>query len=183
MGVIQTNEVTNSNLAVWGSNVQGAEYTINGQRVDFQDLMVAITEQRAATIEKEVEPMSDRMRNRNKHLENLGTALSDLSGIEAGFKNEDEGSTTSSSSLGNTTLAVLNFLQTGLYTSDGKITKSNCEKGIQLIKTEIDKANNESSADMTRLQSLVDRRDESYQTATSLMQAIGDCRSSVVKNF
>lgn len=60
---------------MWG--VSGAEYIINGEKVNFQDLMVAVTEQRAATIEKEVEPMSTRMTNRNKRLEKLGNALSD----------------------------------------------------------------------------------------------------------
>ena len=61
---IITDLVTNSNLSVWG--VSGAEYIINGEKVNFQDLMVVVTEQRAATIEKEVEPMATRMTTRNK---------------------------------------------------------------------------------------------------------------------
>ncbi len=182
---IETNPVTNSNLAVWGAGVQGAEYTVNGQRVDFQDLMVAITTQRAAVIEGEVKPMSTRMTNRNKRLEKLGNALSDLSGIEASFKSDDEGDTWSAkNSVDEELQNVLNSLEKGLWGTDNNdITKANCEKAIQLIKTQIDKLNNESSADMTRLQSLVDRRDESYSTATSLMQAVADTRGSLIKNI
>ena len=193
---IETTTVTDSNLAVWG--VSGAEYVVDGKKVCFQDLMVAVTTARAATIEKEVQPMSTRMTARNKRLEKLGNALSDLSGIEAAFKSDDSGGTYSldyKKSPSEETRTILDSLQTDLYAwgksgaGDGKgtegyyITKSNCEKAIQLVKTQIDKLNNESSSDMTRLQSLVDRRDESYSTATSLMQSVADTRSSLIKNL
>ena len=193
---IITDLVTNPNLSAWG--VSGAEYVFNGEKVNFQDLMVAVTTQRAATVEKEVEPMATRMKNRNRRLENLGNALADLSGIEAAFKSDDSGGTWSLDYLKqptHATRAVLNSLEGGLWghgtsgRGDGKgttgyyVTKSNCEKAIQLVKTQIDKLNNESSADMTRLQSLVDRRDESYSTATSLMQKIAGTASSLIKNL
>ncbi len=179
---IETATVTDSNLAVWG--VSGAEYVVDGKKVCFQDLMVAVTTARAATIEEEVQPMSTRMTARNKRLEKLGNALSDLSGIEAAFKSDDGGGTWSSGALSEETRKVLDSISSGVYNSgDSKITKSNCEKAIQLVKTQIDKLNNESSADMTRLQSLVDRRDESYSTATSLMQSVADTRSSLIKNL
>lgn len=193
---IQTDPVSNQNLAAWG--VSGAEYVVDGVKVCFQDLMVVVTEQRAATIEKEVEPMSTRMTSRNKRLESLGNALSDLSGIEASFKSDDDGGVWSLDYLkqpSEATRAVLDSLESGLYghgtsgKGDGKgktgyyVTKSNCEKAIQLVKTQIDKLNNEASADMTRLQSLVDRRDESYSTATSLMQKIADTASALIKNL
>ena len=193
---IQTDPVSNQNLAAWG--VSGAEYVVDGVKVCFQDLMVVVTEQRAATIEKEVEPMSTRMTSRNKRLESLGNALSDLSGIEAAFKSDDSGGTWSLDYLkqpSEATRTVLDSIESGLWgygtsgAGDGKgktgyyVTKSNCEKAIQLVKTQIDKLNNEASADMTRLQSLVDRRDESYSTATSLMQKIADTASALIKNL
>lgn len=186
---IETDIVTSPSLGRWGAEVYGAEYVINGQKVDFQDLMVAVTTHRASVVEGEVQPVSARMTARNKRLEKLGNALSDLSGVEAGFASDDGGGKWSSQLdpkryLSPDTCTVLDSIETGLYASGDKaITKSNCEKAIQLVKTQIDKLNNEASSDMTRLQSLVDRRDESYSTATSLMQAIGDCRSSLVKNM
>ena len=42
---------------------------------------------------------------------------------------------------------------------------------------------NEAQTDMTRPQSLVDRRDESYSTATNLMTSISDTRSNVIRNM
>ena len=186
MAAIQTDVVTNANLARWGANVYGAEYVVGGVRVDFQDLMVTIPEQRAARVEAEVEPVSKRMTARNKELEQLGEALSVLSGIESQWKSDDNSdknwpSATDISALAKAGLGLIGLVNDSQI--QGKISKSNCEKYIQQVKTQIDKRNNEASSDMTRLQALVDRRDESYSTATSLMQAIGDTRSSLVKNM
>ena len=36
---------------------------------------------------------------------------------------------------------------------------------------------------MTRLQSLVDRRDESFTTATTLMTNVSDTRDNAIKNM
>ena len=52
-----------------------------------------------------------------------------------------------------------------------------------MVKTKIDGLNNESQTDMSRLQSLVDRRDESYSTATNLMTSISDTRSNLIRNL
>ena len=43
--------------------------------------------------------------------------------------------------------------------------------------------NNESQKDMSRLQSLVDRRDESFSTASDLMSKISDTRSNLISNL
>jgi hypothetical protein len=47
----------------------------------------------------------------------------------------------------------------------------------------IDGRNNKAQTDMTRLQSLVDRRDESYSTASNLMTAVSDTRSNLIRNL
>ena len=51
------------------------------------------------------------------------------------------------------------------------------------VQKKIDGLNNAAQTDMTRLQSLVDRRDESYSTATNLMSAISDTRSNLIRNL
>ena len=47
----------------------------------------------------------------------------------------------------------------------------------------IDALNNEGQKDMTRLQSIVDRRDEAFSTASDLMSKIGDTRSNAIRNM
>ncbi len=54
---------------------------------------------------------------------------------------------------------------------------------IQKVKSAIDSQNNAAQTDMSRLQSLVDRRDESYSTATNLMTNISDTRSNLIRNL
>lgn len=196
MSEISMTPVTNDHLGIWGAQV--VEYTYGGKTVDFQDLMVKITERRAASVESEITPLSKRMDARNKRLNDLGKALADISGMQAAFKSDDSGSKWSLDYLkqpSEATRKTLDTIETGLYgqgtagEGDGKgtygfyITKSNLEKASQLLKTQIDLLNNASSEDMTRLQGIVDRRDQSYSTATTLMQAIGDTRSALVKNM
>ena len=62
-------------------------------------------------------------------------------------------------------------------------TKASVEGMISMLKNMIDSRNNESQTDMTRLQSLVDRRDESYSTATNLMTSVSDTRSNLIRNL
>ena len=69
------------------------------------------------------------------------------------------------------------------YNLDDNETKKWLEYFVQRVKSKIDGLNNESQTDMTRLQSLVDRRDESYSTATNLMTDISDTRSNLIRNL
>ena len=60
-------------------------------------------------------------------------------------------------------------------------TRSQVEEIIQLIKTKMDKFNNESQSDMTRLQGLVDKRDSAFTSASQLMSGVSDTRSNLIK--
>ena len=66
---------------------------------------------------------------------------------------------------------------------DDNETKKWLEYFVQRVKSKIDGLNNDSQTDMSRLQSLVDRRDESYSTATNLMTDISDTRSNLIRNL
>ena len=61
--------------------------------------------------------------------------------------------------------------------------KREVEEWIQKCKSKIDGLNNQSQTDMSRLQSLVDRRDESFTTASNLMSAISDTRGNLIRNL
>ncbi len=178
-------EVNSDNLKAWG--VQVVDYELGGQRVDFQDLLIKVSEQRAATVEKEIEPMSTRMSTRNRKLDSLGAALAIVADIQAKFTDADDtGNKTSTLTLTAEAKAGLGLVgYTGGMVVGSTLTmnKSTAEYYQQMLKTELDSLNNASSKDMTRLQSLVDKRDESYSTATSLMQAVGDTRANTIKNM
>ena len=56
-------------------------------RFDFQDLLVEISENRAVTVESEVQPLSTRIMNRNRRLDKLGSALKSINTVLTGNVN------------------------------------------------------------------------------------------------
>ena len=190
---ISSISVDSDNLKAWGVDVKDYEMDVvkadgstEKKRIDFQDLLINISEQRAATVEKQIEPMSVRMSTRNRKLDNLGAALSIIADIQAKFTDANEtGNKTSTATLtaeAKAGLALVGYTG-GTVGETLTLNKSQAEYYQQMLKTELDSLNNASSKDMTRLQSLVDKRDESYSTATSLMQAVADTRANTIKNM
>ncbi len=186
-GTIGSNGVTLSEN--WG-NIQFYDYTFNGNRMDFQDLMVAVSEKRAVTVEGEVTPMTTRIRTRNTYLDQLGSALAEATKKEAEFESSAAGTTVMTDWFSAETTATIRRAGGATYFHDttnsgarADATKAGIAGIIQVLKSTIDGLNNEAQTDMSRLQSLVDRRDESYSTATNLMTAVSDTRSNLIRNL
>lgn len=209
MGSIEMVEIGNIN-ARWGVKAGDYNVTVDDatSMMDFQDLMVQFSKQRAIAVEGEVEPLSTRMQQRNDRLDELSEALAELTEVQAEFDSDDEGARDAHSWISNKTgevLESLGYVPTYYATEDDRpsdneeradfykagwrtesqysMNKKTLEGMLSLVKSEIDGLNNESQTDMTRLQSLVDRRDESYSTATDLMTSISDTRSNVIRNM
>ena len=196
--------------ARWGVKAGDYNVTVDDatSMMDFQDLMVQFSKQRAIAVEGEVEPLSTRMQQRNDRLDELSEALAELTEVQAEFDSDDEGARDAHSWISNKTgevLESLGYVPTYYATEDDRpsdneeradfykagwrtesqysMNKKTLEGMLSLVKSEIDGLNNEAQTDMTRLQSLVDRRDESYSTATDLMTSISDTRSNVIRNM
>jgi len=171
--------------ARWGVN--GNEYVVNSLsgdvQKDFQDLMVHVSEKRAASVEQEVLPMEKRMRKRNTNLTTLGNTLAEvqkyIGQCPTDKKPDDQATSVSWSDE-----AVIGLNMAGCKDiQNGNTKKSKLDEYYQRVKTKIDRLNNDGSQDSTRLQSLVDHRDQSYQTATTLMSSISDTRSNLIRNM
>lgn len=194
----------------WGVKAGDYSVTLNSKTdvMDFQDLLVKFSKNRAVAVEGEVEPLTERIQQRNKRLEQLGEVLSELTKIQTEFESDDTGDRDMHSWMSNKTGAVLESLgySPSYYAKESDRPKDNEERAdfykvgwngdnqysankktiegmLSRVKSEIDALNNEAQTDMTRLQSLVDRRDESYSTATNLMTSVSDTRSNVIRNF
>ena len=190
MPTIDNVQVAQNLTALWG--VKAYEYNMDGQQVDFQDLMVAVSEKRAVTVEGEVQPLTTRVRTRNKELEILGSLLAKFTQTQSKYDSNASGSSTASVegiTQEEIPLASDAYRRKGgtpgtdLSWWNSNWTKSSVEGMISMLKNMIDSRNNESQTDMTRLQSLIDRRDESYSTATNLMSAISDSRANLIRNL
>lgn len=171
----------------WG--ISAYDYSLRNQHVDLQDLLVVITQQRASAIEAEVEPLKDIITRRNDRLTKEGVVLQKLTELQALYT---EDTTTMQISLSGTTntLSLEEFW--GILAEYGheggsgstlKLSKSECEGLVTRCKNAIDEKNNAAQSDMTRLQAVVDRRDESYTTATSLMTSVSDTRAALIKQL
>ena len=178
----------------WGISAGDYGVTADGRTevLDFQDLMVKFSKNRAVVAEGEVEPLATRIRQRNDRLDELGAALAELTKIQSSFASDAKGSDACGNGVAfsETTARVLRdvgYGNDGGWTklSDGRyiINKQTCDAVLSRVKSEIDGLNNEAQTDMTRLQSLVDRRDESYSTATNLMTSLADTRSNAIGNM
>ncbi len=182
----------------WGLSALDYVYTdydratakFNTMNVDFQTLMICVGARRAAVVESEISPMSSRMRTRNNYLSDLSGILAKLTSVQSSFSGDDKGDKDATVDLTDTQFAIFKAINgaSGMVyksDSDGKYhtTKAKCEGAVQAVKGEMDKQNNASQTDMTRLQSLVDSRDDSYSTTTNIMSAISDTRSNLIGNL
>ena len=209
MAAITMDEIGNIQSR-WGVKAGDYNVTLNSKTdtMDFQDLLVKFSKNRAVAVEGEVEPLTVRINQRNKRLDELGEVLSELTKIQTEFESDDTGDRDMHSWMSNKTGAVLESLgySPSYYAKESDRPKDNEERAdfykvgwngdnqysankktiegmLSRVKSEIDALNNEAQTDMTRLQSLVDRRDESYSTATNLMTSVSDTRSNVIRNF
>ena len=209
MAAITMDEIGNIESR-WGVKAGDYNVTLNSKTdmMDFQDLLVKFSKNRAVAVEGEVEPLTVRINQRNKRLDELGEVLSELTKIQTEFESDDTGDRDMHSWMSNTTGAVLESLgyTPKYYASEDDRPKDNEDRAdfykagwagensysankktiegmLSRVKSEIDGLNNESQTDMTRLQSLIDRRDESYSTATNLMTSVSDTRSNVIRNM
>ena len=176
--------------ARWGTTVY--DYKLNSTPTDFQDLMVCGSLNRATAVEGEGEPLSTRMRKRNNDLEQLGSLLAIFTQAQSKFASDASG--------GDTVRVdgiTSEMIEMGCeaYRRKGGIpstninwwnddwTKASIEGMVSILKSMMDERNNDSQMDMSRLQSLVDRRDESYTTASNLMSSVSETRDNAIRNL
>ena len=178
MSAITTDKVELSQT--WGATF--GDYKLDGKGIDFQDIMVKISENRATAVEGEVKPLATRITNRNEALEALGNVLADLTKLQAQFDSDAKGSARKGS-LQSSSKEKLVEVFGSLDFDRLDMTKYEVEEWLQKVKSKIDALNNEAQKDMTRLESLVNRRDEAFSSASDLMSKIGDTRSNLIRNL
>ena len=181
MAAIERINVGSNRLSSWG--ITANDYKMDGKQVDFQDLLVNVSKLRASKVEGEIGPLSKRIRARNSLMDNLGEALSALSGAQAAFSSSSEGGDTTTVSFTANTVKALKACGQDYNAGSRSLTKRKVEELVQLVKSKIDSCNNQSQTDMTRLQSLVDRRDQAFSAATEMMTNVSDTRSNLISNL
>lgn len=174
IGTVQVSDRLDS---LWG--VQVVDYVYQDQLMDLQDLLVAVCEERAVTVEKGIAPLATRMRMTNRELEDLGQLLSKFSKLQAEYSQSD---TTQTKSIGLSDSEVALLKSCGY--ADAKrqmtLTRADTEMIVQLIKTRMDADNNNSQTRMTRMNGLVEKRDGAFTCASQMMASVSDTRKNLI---
>ena len=174
---IETVQVSDRLDSMWG--VQVVDYIYKDGLMDLQDLLVAVCEERAVSIEEGISPLATRMRMTNKELEDLGNLLSKFSKLQAEYSQTDN---TQTKAIG------LSPAETELLKACGYpeaqqqmiLTRADTEMIVQLIKTRMDALNNGSQTRMTRMNGLVEKRDGAFTSASQMMSAVSDTRKNLI---
>ena len=174
-------DVAPERFGLWGVSVK--DYVMDGVPVDFETIVVAVATRRAATIEREIQPLTTQMMVRNRKLKDLGDALGDLTRIQVLFSAESKGDELSSAGASKKTVElVVNLISpsSSPFDGSGKIKKADLERAIQVVKSAVEKLNNEMQTDTTRTQSYIQKRDDSFSMASSIMGSTQNSRKDAI---
>ena len=156
--------------------------------LDYEALTLHLTKARAHTVEAELQPLAQ---DRNEALEAMGNALAAFTAALEAFESDAEGTDTTSFPMDSATYSLLvdyNILANGGFVyvvSSGTMTatKAGLSGASEAIKTAMDGLNNAAQLDMTRLESLVARRDEAFEAAATLRKSISSSRDTLLKGI
>lgn len=177
----------------WNISMLEYEMLVDGKRtkVDFQDLMVNVAENQALAIEQEVQPEATRIQKRTNRLKIVGDAMAELSAFK--FDTKDNSNPSASAKITKQTWDMLTELSGSAwgtweswYNVNGQSvsrTKAQVDSGNQYLKSESDKLNNDQQLAMSRLESLVQGRDQNFNMASTLMQHVSEARGSTIKSM
>lgn len=154
--------------------------------LDFATMLLTVSLSRASRVEDEVTPQAKQIEQRNAALEELGKALSAASNVQA--QTQRESPPVNATDNTNVPIAVnalkkyYTSVPTGI-TNDNTFTPGEASQAVQLLKSKIDNYNNLSQTDMTRLQSLIDKRDDAYSLGSDLVSGVSDSISATIRNI
>lgn len=167
------------------------DYTLGDstETIDYEALALSVAKARAHVIEAEVYPLAEKMTLRNEGLETMGNALALFSEALEAFDSDAEGSDTTTFDMTREMYDFLVFqeiISEATFTlQEGHVTasKSALSGASESAKVAIDSMNNAAQLDITRLESLVSRRDEAYEAAESFRSSISGSRSTLLKGI
>ena len=169
----------NARLAAIG--ISAFDYNLNGKQIDLQDLLTSVAVTRANAVEDEMTPLANIMRNRNQRLDKYGNLLAKLNKIDTSYDAEAAGSASSTVALTSdeiAQLAEIGYKGAGTYP-----TKADNQMYLQAVRSAIDGLNNRSQSDVTRLQSLVEKRDSTFTKAAELLKDVSDSRGKLIAAY
>lgn len=184
-----------------GTSVNGAQRPtgtdLNGLNIanvdissmDIETALMAVQSERTKLLDTQlanqlaqVQARNSEMANLNEHESSLNQLLSTFSSKDADSKELNLGAKVGEKSIGDI-LKDLNPAYAGDQDGDGKLTKGEIEKAIELTKGHIDSLSQSQQMDMLRLQSMTTKRTEAFDVMTQFIKKMQDSRSQIIGNM
>ncbi|WP_461833099.1 hypothetical protein [Desulfothermus sp.] len=176
------------------TRIDGGMFVMDGQTYDLGTLLMVIGFERTENIENQIMEQAEQMNKRNKILEGLSNILAtlnsasedkviDMNNYDTGIPKPDGSGNYSGKEL---------WKEVGLpdLKSEEKFGgvdycwgKEERQEAISLIKAKMDSLNSESQLDMIRLQGLMSKRDNIYQSISNLMKTDQKSKDNAVSNL
>lgn len=171
-------------------------YDMDGKSYSLDELMMALSMQRADTYEAQIVSQANEMKQRNERVKVLAGVMAALKGVEDGEKDwsnlYDAKSQMVLDPKSQKEVSVKAFLQSegiGMLESDNS-RKSDWiwgaverKEAIEKIKASIDSLNSQAQIDMIRLQGAVAKRDNAVEMASNLQKSLYKPNDSIVGNM
>ncbi|WP_461833100.1 hypothetical protein [Desulfothermus sp.] len=169
------------------TRIDGGMFVMDGQTYDLGTLLMVIGFERAENIENQITEQAKQMQMRNKVLEGLSKILAECNSADEGIDIRDIKLTDPETGK---EINGKEFMEKygpwpipGDAGNDGDWAKSTKETAIQYIKSKMDSLNSESQLDMIRLQGLMSKRDNIYQSISNLMKTDQKSKDNAVANL
>lgn len=176
IGTVKVSDTLDSR---WG--IKAVDYVYQNRRMDLQDLLVRVSIDRAIGIEACIVPLSTRMRRSNRILERLGALLGRFSNLQTQFGPDDKSTKPLVPGLSKDETELL--IYAGVGNTSGSYTRAQTEEVVQRLKNKMDSYNNEAQLRMVRLQGSVERRDNAFTTASTLMENVSGTRKNLIASL
>ena len=187
--------MSNVSLVVASNN---GMYDMDGKSYSLDELMMALSMQRADTYEAQIVSQANEMKQRNERVKVLAGVMAALKGIEDGEKDWSNLYHANSQMVldpkSQKEVSVKEFLQSegiGMLESDKPVRRKSDwiwgaverKEAIEKIKASIDSLNSEAQLDMIRLQGAVAKRDNAVEMASNLQKSLYKPNDSIVGNM
>lgn len=164
--------------------IQINNYFINGEEFDYSNVIFQTALFHAASFERESIALTAMVRQRMKKIDDLGAVLSVLNEAYAQLpvkkqKSDDEVGNDKLSGA-HTTAGIYGY---DIHAWDNKIYRRDCQHAQNDIQYGIDKEDNDLRQDMLSLESILQKRDNAFSTASKLMKKVLNSSKSIISNM
>ncbi|MCY1511872.1 hypothetical protein D9M68_463130 [compost metagenome] len=195
---------------VGGASGAGSVGQIDLSSMDIETALMMVQGERVKLLDAQLQNQINEVQKRNTEIAKLNEAMNSLNALAGLFKSGKDGGTKMKdgeipdwNDAGTPNDNRYNEMRDAMWSAMGEagmdlntdkyqlkvdngisnVTKGSIETAIQAIKNKVDALSNTQQMDMTRLQSMTNKRNEAFDVMTNFVKKMQDSRSSIIGNM